>query len=766
MRIAILLDQLNEGGVQRIALREAKELLRRGHAVELFVLFRTGREETLRELEGVPWHALNESMPWFLRRPIRIPPFRFLTTLHLLGPHVVGRNFPAPRFDILLCHGTTAGFTAQVINKFTHLPYVLFVYDPMTYIFEKIYRRGLLRALAIPVRRLIRRLERKLLRDASGILTLSIHIDHLTSQGARRVTPLSPGVDPLENVPQRRGDFLLAFSRWEPAKQPTLLLDLAEKLPEARFVIAGTWSDRREREAFREDLVRRRLESRVELRPNVNEDEKRTLFREARAWVHPHVEAFGLAGLEAAATGCPIIMPAGSGLATLFEDGVHGFFPPQASPETFVEAVRTLANDERLAWRLGKAAWERSKGFSWQEHIRKLEEMLRTDSSRLDLLAIEIGHITGTSIAGGDRVLAGMAPHFPPSVTTEVIITSQAAWHWEQLGAVVTVLPPSSLDRGTGPIPVFLNYLSRVWRITRMLRHRQPPAVVYSSTNILPDVFPAFFARRRWPTSRWIARVHHLIPPPWRREGRTIVNIVSWLMHLTSIALIRWRADAVIALNRTLRDELQRLGVRPDRIHVIGAGVDVERIRVASQKRSRRGYDGVFLGRLHQTKGIFDLIDVWRTVRQTRPTAKLGIIGSGPPEVRMVLETKIKQSGLSDGIDVLGFLPEDDLFPTLAASKVFLFVDHEAGWGIAIAEAMACGLPVVGYDLSIFGDVFRRGFMTAPLRDVQTFANRVIELLSDDDRRRTLRREAFEQAEMLDWRVAAEQFTGLLHSGR
>jgi glycosyltransferase involved in cell wall biosynthesis len=77
----------------------------------------------------------------------------------------------------------------------------------------------------------------------------------------------------------------------------------------------------------------------------------------------------------------------------------------------------------------------------------------------------------------------------------------------------------------------------------------------------------------------------------------------------------------------------------------------------------------------------------------------------------------------------------DSKFQLLKSSKVFLCPSHYESFAIVIAEAMACGLPVVAYDLPIYSDIYSGNVSTVPLGDTNRFAEVTIDLLNNDELR-------------------------------
>lgn len=104
------------------------------------------------------------------------------------------------------------------------------------------------------------------------------------------------------------------------------------------------------------------------------------------------------------------------------------------------------------------------------------------------------------------------------------------------------------------------------------------------------------------------------------------------------------------------------------------------------------------------------------------------------------------------------------LFDVLKNTKLLLFTDHEAGFGLIVAEAMNAGLPVVAYNLPIFGEVYKQGYVSVPLGNTEKFASEILSFLNDPKRYETLKSLAKRQAEAFDWNQAARKFERLVHT--
>lgn len=384
---------------------------------------------------------------------------------------------------------------------------------------------------------------------------------------------------------------------------------------------------------------------------------------------------------------------------------------------------------------------------------------------KIHITVLETGHILEGSLASGDEWLENIAHHLPPQkYFFQILLPTIGAQHWQRSGLDVKylLLPSTPLDNNVNPFAIFLAYCLRVWYTLRKLKKLGSLKIIYSSTDVLPDVLPAYFFKKSRPNTLWIAKVHHLYSSPFARPGNLLVNTVSYLMQRVSLFCLKNTCDFIIVNNSQLYSELERLGFKRKRMKVLGAGVNYTQIVKQKVLPKTKTYQGVYLGRIHQTKGIFDLIPIWAEVIKSSPRARLAVIGKGTPEIEGKLLMQIRQNGLERQIELLGFLDEQKIYSILKKARVFLFTDREAGWGQAVAEAMTCGCPVVGYDIGILGDVFKEGFRVVKLGDTQKFAQEIIQLLKNGGERERFARHALDQAKDFDWEKTSKKFVSLL----
>ena len=146
-----------------------------------------------------------------------------------------------------------------------------------------------------------------------------------------------------------------------------------------------------------------------------------------------------------------------------------------------------------------------------------------------------------------------------------------------------------------------------------------------------------------------------------------------------------------------------------------------------------RPYDVLFLGRMHEQKGVFDLPRYWRAVLDALPQARLMVVGEGPHRTRAT--QACAELGLGDSVTFAGGVDDRRKNELLRQSKVGISLSYEEGWGLSICEYLAAGLPVVAYRLPVFAQVFTGQLDEVDLGDWREAAARTVAWLNDERKR-------------------------------
>jgi glycosyltransferase involved in cell wall biosynthesis len=154
----------------------------------------------------------------------------------------------------------------------------------------------------------------------------------------------------------------------------------------------------------------------------------------------------------------------------------------------------------------------------------------------------------------------------------------------------------------------------------------------------------------------------------------------------------RWslaRADACVAVSAHVRAvAVARAPWAAGKTRVVHNGVDVERFTPREGPKAE-AFTLVLVGRLERRKGV----DLALRALARAPGVRLEVVGDG--EERAALERVVRQLGVGDRARFHGYVA--DARPIVARAHAALCASRDEGLGIALLEAMAMGLPVVGF---------------------------------------------------------------------
>jgi glycosyltransferase involved in cell wall biosynthesis len=122
--------------------------------------------------------------------------------------------------------------------------------------------------------------------------------------------------------------------------------------------------------------------------------------------------------------------------------------------------------------------------------------------------------------------------------------------------------------------------------------------------------------------------------------------------------------------------------------------------------RERRFF--LFLSRIHSKKGCDLLLDAFARVAPANP--ELDLVMAGPDEdgLQPQLEGQAKRLGIESRVHWTGMLEGDVKWGALRGAEGFVLPSHQENFGVAVVEALACGVPVMISDkVNIWPDIAR-----------------------------------------------------------
>ncbi len=190
------------------------------------------------------------------------------------------------------------------------------------------------------------------------------------------------------------------------------------------------------------------------------------------------------------------------------------------------------------------------------------------------------------------------------------------------------------------------------------------------------------------------------------------------------------RIDHRIAVSERARSSQSRW--LPGEYEVIPNGVLVPPAAPAGDREHRI----VFAGRQEPRKGLQVLLRAWPELHR-RSGLRLTVAGADPLAVRLLL-TRLRVS--DDGIDVVGFLSQDELTRTLLGAKVLVAPSiGQESFGMVLTRGFACALPAVASDIPGYREVLTpEAAVSVEPNDPEALTDAVCALVEDEARREAM----------------------------
>jgi glycosyltransferase involved in cell wall biosynthesis len=198
-----------------------------------------------------------------------------------------------------------------------------------------------------------------------------------------------------------------------------------------------------------------------------------------------------------------------------------------------------------------------------------------------------------------------------------------------------------------------------------------------------------------------ISHYHNVYP-----RRRTKYHLINWILSYLN--------DRIIAVSQAVKESVVAYDrISPRKIQVIYNGIDLSRFKGDFKGAEVRQMFGVkpgdfligIVARLEEQKGHIYLFRALRHLIPEFPRIKVLVVGEGT--LRSALESQVRQMGLSEQVLFLG--TRKDIPEILASLDLFVLPSLWEGFGLAIVEAMAMGIPVVATAIGGVDEVIRTG---------------------------------------------------------
>jgi len=300
----------------------------------------------------------------------------------------------------------------------------------------------------------------------------------------------------------------------------------------------------------------------------------------------------------------------------------------------------------------------------------------------------------------------------------------------------------SKLDRVTANLASTLHFPSHL--------KQGPFNIIYSDSDYFCDVIPALYIKRKT-KAKWVAMVHHQIKINPQNLATFFISFLSYIQQGLMWLIVKLFANSIFVYKSSMGKQIANFF--RGKVHFVENGIDTSLINSISSKKKKFG--ACMIGGLRPSKGLYNIVPIWKKVIEEIPQATLVIVGGGLKEYETHLEKEVKKAELQNNIFLKGALANKEALKYLKSSKIFFFPSHEEGWGIAILEALSCKKPVIAYDLPVYSNIFKNTIITVELGNINMFAKQTCKLLKSHAK--TKAKEGYSLAKNYDWKSIAKK---------
>lgn len=235
------------------------------------------------------------------------------------------------------------------------------------------------------------------------------------------------------------------------------------------------------------------------------------------------------------------------------------------------------------------------------------------------------------------------------------------------------------------------------------------------------------------------------------------------------LPMVARRAAAVITISQSARNDLvQILKIPAEKIHVVygaapdnfGQVKDSDELARIRQKYELSEHFLLYVGTLEPRKNLDRLVRVFGRLKAAGQPHKLVLAGPWGWSMDGFYQ-QIEELGLKESVQMLGYIPAEDLPGLYSLATVFVFPSLYEGFGLPPLEAMACGTPVLSSRNSSLAEICGdAACLIDPLNEESLFEG-LMRILGDENLRKEMGQFGRKRARQFSWERAARETTAV-----
>ncbi|MEO5627722.1 MAG: glycosyltransferase family 4 protein [Candidatus Saccharimonadales bacterium] len=314
----------------------------------------------------------------------------------------------------------------------------------------------------------------------------------------------------------------------------------------------------------------------------------------------------------------------------------------------------------------------------------------------------------------------------------------------------------SSLEQTLNGVEIYRtgNRFSVYPKAARLFRRQLSdwPDLIIDEMNTIP------FGCALYSRKRSVLYTYQLARKVWFHQMPFPISLIGYLLEPVYLWVLSRFYRTVLTESDSTRKDLQRFGFKPNAIHVVRVGSELQPLAKLPNKPASQQL--LVLGAIRPMKQTLEAVKAFELARDNNDQLSLVIAGDDSDNYAERLKTYVGKSRHNQAIQILGRVSKERKTSLMQKSAIILVTSIKEGWGLIITEANGQGTPAIAYDNDGLRDSIQNGqtgILTAP--KPAALADAINNLLNNPAKLDQLRINAHQYSQQFTYQNSYADFT-------
>ncbi|MCX6781639.1 MAG: glycosyltransferase family 4 protein [Candidatus Magasanikbacteria bacterium] len=254
--------------------------------------------------------------------------------------------------------------------------------------------------------------------------------------------------------------------------------------------------------------------------------------------------------------------------------------------------------------------------------------------------------------------------------------------------------------------------------------------------------------------------IHQLCREIWFYQMFFPLSLLGYLLEPVYLWLLSDRK--VITVSASTKKDLLKYGFKDENIKIISEGIEIEPVKELESYEVIKYKDPTILslGAIKAMKRTDHIIKAFEIAKAVMPDLRLIIAGSSEGTYGAKVLKMMKVSAFADSMEYLGKVSKEKKIELLQKSHLIAVTSVKEGWGLVVTEANSQGTPAIVYNVDGLRDAVMNNETGLICKEntPEDLAVNIVNLLSDEEKYKSLRINAWEWSKEINFKNSYEEF--------